>query len=163
MDPVDANLDPANIENALACRDHARWRLACNDTLTKMDQYSTWTGVRRSKDIHVVDTKWVLHIKNPGTKEERYKAHVVVRGFSGEDYFDTHASVVKSTTIRILLSLAAALGMIVELADVETAYLNTALHKFIHAEQPPCPASQPSIISTSTIWIRMGSDALRCA
>jgi Reverse transcriptase (RNA-dependent DNA polymerase) len=55
----------------------------------------------------------------------------------GEDYFETHASVVKSTTIRILLSLATALGMIVELADVETAYLNTVLHEPIHAEQPP--------------------------
>jgi Reverse transcriptase (RNA-dependent DNA polymerase) len=54
----------------------------------------------------------------------------------GKDYFDIHASVVKSTIIRILLSLAAALGMIVELADVETAYLNTALRKFIHTKQP---------------------------
>jgi hypothetical protein len=35
--------------------------------------------------------------------------------------------------IQILLSLAAALGMIVELADVETAYLNAALHESIHA------------------------------
>jgi Reverse transcriptase (RNA-dependent DNA polymerase) len=83
----------------------------------------------------------VLHIKNPGTKEERYKAHIVARGFSmkpGEDYFDTHTSfVVKSTTIWILLSLAATLGTIVELADMETAYLNAALHESIHAEQPP--------------------------
>jgi Reverse transcriptase (RNA-dependent DNA polymerase) len=55
----------------------------------------------------------------------------------GEDYFDTHAFVVKSTTIGILLSLAASLGMIVELADVETAYLNVALRKSINAEQPP--------------------------
>jgi Reverse transcriptase (RNA-dependent DNA polymerase) len=55
----------------------------------------------------------------------------------GEDYFDTHTSVVISTTIRILLTLAAALGMIVELADLETAYLDAALREFIHAEQPP--------------------------
>jgi Reverse transcriptase (RNA-dependent DNA polymerase) len=27
--------------------------------------------------------------------------------------------------------------MIVELADVETTYLNAALHEFVHAEQPP--------------------------
>jgi Reverse transcriptase (RNA-dependent DNA polymerase) len=40
-------------------------------------------------------------------------------------------------TIWILLSLAAVLGIIVELADVETAYLNMALCEFIHAEQPP--------------------------
>jgi Reverse transcriptase (RNA-dependent DNA polymerase) len=55
----------------------------------------------------------------------------------GEDYFDTHASVVKYTTIWILLSLTVALGMIVELTDVEIAYLNAALHEPIHAEHPP--------------------------
>jgi Reverse transcriptase (RNA-dependent DNA polymerase) len=71
-----------------------------------------------------------------------YKARIVARGFSmkpGEDYFNTHTSVVKSTTIQILLSLAAALGMIVELVDVETTYLNAALRESIHAEQPPYP------------------------
>jgi Reverse transcriptase (RNA-dependent DNA polymerase) len=71
--------------------------------------------------------------------KERYKARIAASGFSmkpGDDYFDTHASVVRSTTTRILLSLAAALGMIVELADVETTYLNAALCEFVHAEQP---------------------------
>jgi hypothetical protein len=57
VDLGDANPDPANIENALACRDHARWRLARHDKLTKMDQYGTWTVVCRTpKDINVVDT-----------------------------------------------------------------------------------------------------------
>jgi Reverse transcriptase (RNA-dependent DNA polymerase) len=102
MDPVDANPDPTNIENALWRWDHVRWRLAYHEELTKMHQYSTRTVVCRPKDVNVVNTKWVLYIKNPGTKEERYKARIVARGFSikpGEDYFDTHVSVVKSTTI----------------------------------------------------------------
>jgi Reverse transcriptase (RNA-dependent DNA polymerase) len=110
-----------------------------------MRQYGTWTIVRLPNDVNVVDTKCVLYIKNPGTKEERYNARIITRGSSmklEEDYFDTHASVVKSTTIRILLSLAAALGMIVELANVETVYLNAALHEFIHAEQPPSLSSR---------------------
>jgi hypothetical protein len=37
MDPVDANPDPANIEDALSRWDHARWKLACHEELTKMD------------------------------------------------------------------------------------------------------------------------------
>jgi Reverse transcriptase (RNA-dependent DNA polymerase) len=39
-------------------------------------------------------------------------------------------------TIQILLSLAAASRMIVELVDMETTYLNPALQKFVHVEQP---------------------------
>jgi hypothetical protein len=49
MDPVDAS----------PRRDHARWRLACHEELTKMDQYGTWTIVCRPKDINGVDTKWI--------------------------------------------------------------------------------------------------------
>jgi hypothetical protein len=62
--------DPANIEDALSRWDYTRWKQACYEELTKMHQYGTWTVVRRPKDINIVDTKWVLYIKNPGTKEE---------------------------------------------------------------------------------------------
>jgi hypothetical protein len=71
MDPVDANPDPASIEDALSRWNHARWRHTCHEELTRMDQYGTWTVVRRPEDVNIIDTKWVLHIKNPGTKEER--------------------------------------------------------------------------------------------
>jgi hypothetical protein len=88
MDP-DANPAPGNIEDALSLWDHARWKQACYEELTKMHQYGSWTVLRRPKDVNVIDTKWVLHIKNPGTKEERYKAHIVARGFSMKLYHAT--------------------------------------------------------------------------
>jgi hypothetical protein len=93
--------------------DHARWWIACHDEVTRIDQYGTRRIVRRHEDLNGVDTKWVLHIKNPGTDQERYTAHVVTR-----------ASVVKFTMIWILWSLAAALGTIVELANVVWNLLN---------------------------------------
>jgi Reverse transcriptase (RNA-dependent DNA polymerase) len=83
---------------------------------------------------------------------------------TAEDYCDTHTFVVKSTTIRILLSLAASLGMIVELDDVETTYLNTALWEFVHVEQPPyfelkdrakyVLLLNQALYGLCTIWIR---------
>ena len=39
----------------------------------------------------------------------------------GEDFFDTYSPVVRLTTIRVLLSLAASYGLIVHQMDVKTA------------------------------------------
>jgi hypothetical protein len=78
MDPTYTNPYPVNIEDSLARWDHSKWRIAGHDELTKMDQCGAWTVVHHHKDIIVVDTKWVVHIKNPGTDQEMCKARIVV-------------------------------------------------------------------------------------
>jgi hypothetical protein len=53
---------------------------------------------------------------------ERYKARLVVKGYSqkeGEDYFDTYSSVARLTTIQVLLSLAPSHGLIIHQMDVK--------------------------------------------
>jgi len=60
--------------------------------------------------INVIECKWVYHIKRraDGTIE-RYKARLVAKGFNqveGVHFFETFSSIVKATTIRLVLSLA---------------------------------------------------------
>ena len=58
---------------------------------------------------------------------ERYKARQVAKGFAqkfGIDYEETFSPVVKLTSIRILLSLAAKYGFTIHQMDVKTAFLN---------------------------------------
>jgi Reverse transcriptase (RNA-dependent DNA polymerase) len=79
-----------------------------------------------------------FHIKNPGADNQRFDVRLVAQGFSmkaAADYFDTCASVAKSTRRSILRSIAAALSMIVELIDIETTYLNAIFCKAVHSEQ----------------------------
>jgi hypothetical protein len=63
---------------------------------------------------------------------KKYKARLVVKGYTqkeGEDFFDTYSPVVRLTTIRVLLSLAASHGLLVHHMDVKTTFLNGELER----------------------------------
>jgi hypothetical protein len=62
----------------------------------------------------------------------------VAKGFrqkEGIDYFDTYAPVARTTTIRLLFSLAFFNDLIVHQMDVKTAFLNGDLDEEIYMEQ----------------------------
>ena len=63
----------------------------------------------------------------------------MARGFSqiyGVDYLDTYAPVVKLTSIRILLAIAAIYGLEIHQMDIMTAFLAGDLEEEIFMEQP---------------------------
>ncbi|KAI3694503.1 hypothetical protein L1987_77469 [Smallanthus sonchifolius] len=70
----------------------------------------TWTLVPRVSGTNVVNCKWVYKLKRDQSGAiKRYKARLVAKGFNqqpGIDYTETFSPVVKSATIRVVLSLA---------------------------------------------------------
>ena len=77
--------------------------------------------------MKAIGCKWVFTLKRDAEGEiQRYKARLVAQGFSqkyGVDFDETFAPVVKHTTVRTLLSVAACKGMQVKHLDVKTAFL----------------------------------------
>jgi hypothetical protein len=74
----------------------------------------------------------------PDDTNERYKARLVIKGYSqneDEDFFDTYSHVARLTTIRVLLSLAASHGLLVHQMDIKTTFLNGELDEEIYIEQ----------------------------
>ncbi|CAA0830164.1 cysteine-rich RLK (RECEPTOR-like protein kinase) 8 [Striga hermonthica] len=75
--------------------------------------------------------------ESDGTK--RYKARLVVKGFQqryGIDFTDVLTPVVKSTTIRLVLSMVAVENLDLQQLDVKTAFLHGDLEEEIYMVQP---------------------------
>ncbi len=82
----------------------------------------------------------MLKIKrNADGKIAKYKARLVAKGYSqvpGIDFEETYAPVGRTTSLRILLTIAATLDLEIHQADVEGAYLNGTLDVDIYMEYP---------------------------
>lgn len=79
-------------------------------------------------------------VKTNADGDRRFKARLVAQGFSqkyGSDYDEVFAPVVKQTTFRTLLAVAAKEKMFVQHMDDMTAFLNGELVKTIYMKQPP--------------------------
>jgi uncharacterized protein (DUF1330 family) len=73
-----------------------------------------WEIMPRPKEKSVVTSKWVYKIKHAADRSvDKYKASFIARGFSqkeGEYYDETFALVIRYTSIRAIISLAASMG-----------------------------------------------------
>lgn len=81
-----------------------------HDELNALKNNHTWDLVQRPTNSNVVGSKWIFKIKYKADGSlDRYKALLVAQGFTqvpGLDFSHTFSAVVKSSIIRVVLSLA---------------------------------------------------------
>lgn len=132
--------EPKTYEQAIQADDHKQWEQAMDEEYDSLIKNRTWTLVEAPVDQRVIDNRWVYKVKqNPDGSIDRYKARLVVRGFTQEygiDYHETFSPVVKFTSIRAILALAAAKRMKLKQFDVKTAFLNGDLEENVYMSQP---------------------------
>lgn len=132
--------EPKTFRQAMECEDKEMWVAAMKEEYLSLVKNETWKLVVRPSNRNVIDNRWVYKIKrNTDGSVERYKARLVARGFSQEygfDYLETFSPVVRFTSIRTMLSIAAQRKMVLRQFDVKTAFLNGDLLEDIFMEQP---------------------------
>ncbi|KAG8499624.1 hypothetical protein CXB51_006221 [Gossypium anomalum] len=119
------DLEPSSVKEALA---HPDWRSA------------------------VIGCKWLFKIKkNPDGTINRCKTRLVAKGCSqvpGCDFTETFSLVVKTATIRVILSIAVTKGWPLRQVDVNNAFLNGDLVDDVYMQQPPGFVQHGSISET---------------
>ena len=106
------------------------WEAACVEveTLERMD---AWSVEERTLDMNVLPSTWAFKCKRyPDGLIKKFKARFCARGdrqIEGVDFFETYASVVQWTTIRLMLILEALLDLTSKQGDVTCAFLHAHL------------------------------------
>jgi hypothetical protein len=94
----------------------------------------------KNEEQNVIGCRFVLQNKyQPDGQIDRYKARLVAKGYSqrlGIDYHQTFAPVARIETIRIIIALAAELGLKIWQFDIITAYLNGQLKEKVIMKMP---------------------------
>ncbi|MCO5612448.1 hypothetical protein L7F22_066715 [Adiantum nelumboides] len=100
----------------------------------------TWQLVPAPPNRKLVICKWLLRKKfHADGSVSRYKARLVARGFTqipGLDYSETFSPVLRITSFRVLIAIAALFGFLLHQMDVRTAFLNGDLQEEIYMSQP---------------------------
>lgn len=137
------------------------WIKAMKHELDALSINKTWEMVDLPLGKKAIGFKWVFKVKLKvyGTLE-RYKVRLAAIGYSqvaGEDFSETFSPVVKMTTIRALIAVAASRGWSIEQLDVNNAFLHGDLHEDVYMRPPPgmnCPSTKVCKLKQGSLWFK---------
>eukprot|EP00253_Pinus_taeda_P033307 PITA_33307 len=128
------------MKEAVDSEDGKLWKEAMVDEMASLHKNEAWDLVELLARRKPIGGKWVFEKKtNVKGKVEKYKARLVAKGYSQVpriDFGDIFSPVTKVTSIRLLLSVAAAFDFVVEQMDVKTKFLHGDLEEEIYMKQP---------------------------
>lgn len=103
-------------------------------------KYQTWALINLHPGKKAGGCRWVFKTKCDTEGEiQKYKARLVAKGYDhkyAEDYNGTFAPIVRRTSVRILLSIAATKKMNVKHLDIKNAFLYGQIKEAVYSKQP---------------------------
>lgn len=74
--------EPISMEEALASDDKKKWEVAINDELSSMGENNSCEVAPKPKDCRIVQTKRIFKTKVEPDESVRFKARLVVKGYT---------------------------------------------------------------------------------
>jgi hypothetical protein len=132
-------LEPECFADAMIDEHKTEWMMAMQEEMDSLHKNHTYELVKLPNGKKTLKNKWVYRIKQEEhTPHPRYKARLAMKGFNqrkGVDYDEIFSPVVRMTSIRAILGLAASLNLEIEKMDVKTTFLHGDLEEEIYMEQ----------------------------
>lgn len=120
--------------------DSELWKKAMVDEFNSLQENHTWELTDLPANRKAIDVKWVFKTKKDVDGNiVRHKARLVVKGYSqrkGIDYDQTFSPVVRQSSIRYLMSMAAQYDLEIEQMDAVSAFLQGDINEEIYVRQP---------------------------
>eukprot|EP00253_Pinus_taeda_P036231 PITA_36231 len=127
------------MKEAIDLEDGKLWKEAMVDEMASLHKNEAWDLVEFLAGRKPIGNKWVFKKKtNAKGKVEKYNAQLAEKGYSqvpGIDFGDIFSPISKVTSIRLLLSVAAAFDFEVEQMDVKTPFLHGDIEEEIYMKQ----------------------------
>ena len=131
--------EPESFDEALQVEDSIKQEQAMDYEMRSLEKNDTWVLTELPVGKRALLNKWVFRMKTERDGKRRFKARLVVKGYSqwkGIDYAEIFSPIVKLTSIRILLSIVASENMHLKQIDIKTIFFHGDLHKEIYMQQP---------------------------
>ncbi|XP_011865263.1 PREDICTED: uncharacterized protein LOC105560616, partial [Vollenhovia emeryi] len=139
-DDMFAGVAEVSIREAMMSEEENEWEEAILLEVESLVKNDTLKIVKKPEDKKVVGSRIVLTNKyGPDGSIAKRKARIVAKGYSqryGVDYHYTFAPVARLDSIRLMLALAAELGLTIWQFDVVTAFLNGYLDEEVYMQLP---------------------------
>lgn len=136
----EANVVEINVNEAFSGEDQCEWKNAVKEEFQAQIKNGTWKITDRPMDQHIIESRLVLTNKyDEHGNITRRKARLVAKGYSqrpGLDFNETFAPVVRLSSVRLLVALAAKYSLKIHQLDVITAFLNGELEENLYIDIP---------------------------
>ncbi|GKV22443.1 hypothetical protein SLEP1_g32316 [Rubroshorea leprosula] len=131
--------EPTSFKEACESVNSDQWRGAMEEEMESLHKNKTWDLVQLPEGRKAIGCRWIYKLKKDSEGNiERYKARLVIKGYAqklGIDFDEVFSPVVRMTTIRVVLALAASLDLELEQLDVKIAFLHGDLNEEIYMTQ----------------------------
>ena len=132
--------DPLTYKEAMSGPNKEKWNSATLKELKQLSDNGTFLVSPIPDGRKLLNSKWVYKTKHlPDGTVDKLKARLVAKGFTqveGIDYQETFAPVIRISSIRLLLSIAASLDLEIHQVDVTGAYLYGTLDEALYMKYP---------------------------
>jgi hypothetical protein len=130
---------PRSFQEAMRRPNADLWREATDKEVAAILKNETYELVSRDElppTANILGNTWVFKIKTGGL----HRARLCVRGdwqIPGVDYFEVFAPTSRLQSFRLILHLAATLGLVLKQVDFVTAFMNGKLQEDVYMRQIP--------------------------